>query len=474
MRRKKIFIVLLILALLLHTGGIFLLHKLPLTLASFAIKKIGSDAIIGEANQDAWVMELFDTLKPEITPVKENLKDLHPENVPFNFCFPESCDLKIADPTFPELEGFDLDPFTDFSYIEEEKSPPLEIDQSGAFVESDHFHVHVEYTSRRLHPGYLFKITLTPKQQIAFRRIRENYFFLIDRSNSILRARYYYNKKAISELLGLLKPGDTFNILIFDDRVVRLSPRPLTWNENNVAIARAFLEQESHGGLFSASDIYTSLWKILPQAGEMNTAFLLSDGDTYLPMEKQRRSIGAFCTANAGRVTLFSVACRSGNHLPLLELLSTFNKGELLYVSKPDQISEKLKQLFLSLQNPIGKNCVATAISQDEETVVYLQPKASRLPDLYKNRPYTIFGFTNQLTPFTLFLQGTYYDRTFDIKKLITFDDAKSGTLFLEKEWTELIAQEHYEKFFHDGKPAHIEAAKELLAPLNVSVPFLK
>jgi hypothetical protein len=239
--------------------------------------------------------------------------------------------------------------------------------------------------------------------------------------------------------------------------------------------ARTFLAEEKHGGFFAATDIYTSLGKIIPEnvsRDEINTAILLSDGDTYLPIESQRQLIGGWSARNAGKVTLFSFASGGGNNLTLLELLSNFNKGELIYVSKHDQVGEKLKQLLLSLQNPIGKGISATAISPNDETAIYLQPKNTRLPDLYKNRPYTLFGCTNTLSDFTLFLQGNYYDRTFDIKKRISFQEARAGTLFLEREWTKLVASEYYERYFQDGKTAHLEAASELLRPLNITAPF--
>lgn len=495
--RKKIILLVIALALLLHAGGLFLLHKIPIRFASFAMKKIGSDAMIGENEREEWVKEMFDTLQDDSQIVKEELKDLNPEELPsLLLAFPQAeclADTGVLMPNFPDVvsdfsdsppldlllqsEKFSLlenheesgAKLSDFSYVDKEEKESI--------AESDHFHVNVEFLPRRQHLGYLFKVTLVPKQQIAFKRIRENYFFLIDRSNSIIRGRYLYNKRAISEALSFLKQGDHFNILIFDDKVVRLSREPLAWTEENVKLARNFLDEEGHGGYFALTDIYASLGKILPQdvpSSEINTAILLSDGDTYLPIDKQRQLIGRWSAANGGKTSLFCIASGSGNNLPLLEILSTFNKGELLYVSKHEQVRDRLKQLVLSLQHPIGKKIVATAISQVAEMSIFLQPKNHRLPDLYKNRPYTIFGYTNKLSDFTLFIQGSYYDRKFDIKKRITFDEAKMGTLFLEREWAQWAALEYYERYFQDGKACHLESVKQLLAPLNVSVPFLR
>lgn len=494
---KRLIATCIVIALAFHGGGLYLLHKMRRHTPQIVSKKLSPEGLGKETPTEQWVTELFDTVKSPLRPIKEELRELAPEFVPaFEVTFsPPQKEEEDPFLTFPSLScdlpdlgtGFSLDSKTlalrgdhkqegdelltsnDFSYLEKEGKECV--------AESDHFDVHVELLPRRLHPGYLFKATLVPKQQIAFKRIRENYFFLIDRSNSIIRGRYFYNKKAVSEVLSFLKPGDHFNILIFDNHVMRLARKALPWNEENVKLARLFLEEQGHGGYFATTDLYSSLGKIIPQdvaAEEINTAILLSDGDTYLPIDKQRQLIGGWSTYNQGKVSLHCLASGGGNNLPLLEVLSTFNKGELIYVSKHDQVIDRLKQLVLSLQNPIGKEIVATAVTATDEMAVYLQPRGNRLPDLYKNRPFTVFGYTNRLDDFTLFVQGSYYDRKFDIKKRISFEGAKRGTLFLEREWAQLAATEHYERFFQDGKKAHLEAASELLAPLNVTVPFLQ
>ncbi|MCH9704231.1 MAG: hypothetical protein K0U13_05525, partial [Chlamydiae bacterium] len=108
----------------------------------------------------------------------------------------------------------------------------------------------------------------------------------------------------------------------------------------------------------------------------------------------------------------------------------------------------------------------------DKQMVVLLQPKRGRLPCLYKNRPFTIYGSTNRLSDFVIFLQGSFYDSHFDIKKHISFSQAKLGTASIERAWTQLLVQEHYERFFEDGNYKHIEEARKLLAPLHISVPF--
>jgi hypothetical protein len=130
--------------------------------------------------------------------------------------------------------------------------------------------------------------------------------------------------------------------------------------------------------------------------------------------------------------------------------------------------------LMRTLQHPIGKKIVATAIPEDQSMVVLLQPKQARIPDLYQHRPFVLYGTTNKLSDFILFIQGRYYDHLFDIKKRVSFSKAKLGSYSLERGWTQLLVQEFYEKYFQEGNFTHLEAAKQLLLPLNLPTPLIE
>lgn len=375
-----------------------------------------------------------------------------------------------------QMEGIDLVPEVilepdfekGFSFLD----PPYE----SSLCEED-FDLQVEYAPKQLRPGYVFKITLIPREEASFNRIHQNYFFILDRSNSLPRTRYLLNKKAVSEALDLLNRQDHFNIFVFDRHIVRLAEEPLECSQANIDAAKQFLEKHGHGGYFAETELYTSLQKILPanpDENKVNTAILLSDGDTYLSPEKQRAAIGSWTLKNQGKVALYCAAAGARNNLAVLELLSTFNKGFLIYAADHRQIGDRLKQLIRTIQNPMGKEIVATAIPIDKQMNISLQPKQQRLADLYQNRPFVLYGSTNRLADFVLFLQGKCEGHTFDFKKRISFTAAKMGSPTIERGWAAIVAQEFYEKFLEDGNICHLEAAKQFLLPLNMSIPFLK
>ncbi len=227
---------------------------------------------------------------------------------------------------------------------------------------------------------------------------------------------------------------------------------------------------------FAATELYASLDKIIPQDvsdHEVNTAILISDGDTFLSQEKQRKMIGEWTKRNQGKICLYSIATGTGNNLPLLDMISAFNQGYLIYSQDYNKLNPMIVKLLQAIQAPIGKEMVATPISVDKQTTVLLQPKAVRLADLYEHRPFVVYGSTNRLSAFILFLQGKYYDRRFDIKKKISFENAKIGSFSIERKWTQLLAHEFYARYFEDGNLGHLEAAKQLLLPMNIPTPWI-
>ena len=346
----------------------------------------------------------------------------------------------------------------------------------GDVAKSDDFTVKTSYALRPDKKGYFFRLVMEPKKEVIFKRIKKNLFFLIDRSRSISEERYQKSKEAVFASLALLHEEDTFNIFVFDKDVVPLARESLEVSKNNLEKARDFLKKQPSGGLFASTDLYHSLDRIIPNEvsrDEVNLAILLTDGDTYLPQYKQRKFINQWTQKNQRKVALFCVACGEGNNVPLMELLSAYNKGWSSYCNSYKDLPKLLMQLGKQLQHPIGKNIRIKAFAKDPHVKVTLYPRNARLPDLYDQRPYEIYGSISDRKDFSLFLQGMYYDTWLDLKKEISFDQIVAGKdKKLEKYWNIHRAYDLYDQFFEDGNPEYLYQAKKLLDPFDLPVAF--
>ena len=94
------------------------------------------------------------------------------------------------------------------------------------------------------------------------------------------------------------------------------------------------------------------------------------------------------------------------------------------------------------------------------------------MPHLYLDQPYVILGESDSLDDFILFVQGRLKDRWLNIKKTISFLNARKGNRSLKQEWAQQMAYQLYEQFTVDENPQHIADAKALLEPFDMPVAF--
>lgn len=350
------------------------------------------------------------------------------------------------------------------------------IDNIKSVASSSDFLVNVEYAPQKNADGFVFKVALRPKPHKCFKRIKQNIYFLIDRSHSIPVKYYQAAKEAVSASLDFLHEDDTFNVLIFDGKVVKLSAKNMLANPKNIKAAKQFLKNQKHGGFFATTDLYSSLDKIVPETvkdNEVHIAILLSDGDTYIQKQKKRKTIHYWSQKNNGKISLFSLAIGKNHNIALLDVLSTFNKGFSKAAFDPEGIQPQLLGMVQSLRSPIGKDLTVTGLPHHSHASLSFFPSQQHLPHLYENLEYVLYGTIDQASDFTLFLQGRYYDEWLDIKKSISLTrgtrvdgETLQKGLILQKAYAE------YEQYLRSGHPEFLEKAKSLLEPVNLPMAF--
>lgn len=309
--------------------------------------------------------------------------------------------------------------------------------------------------------NYIFSITLLPAKDLREERINQNFYFLIDRSNSISKDRLAIFKKAVIKALSSLQEGDTFNISLFDQKIVRLSENNLPINKDSIKAAEVFLEKQEPGGLFAAADLYKSLERLIPDTlseDDLNVAILLSDGEAVIRSKKQQKKIREWVQKIQGKISLYTAAAGTDNNMSFLSMLSSLSGGKFLYSDTHSAFPRRLAKLLLDLRHPISTRIDVSVVPSDPEATITLSSVPS---PLYVSQPYTIVGTCDDLTDFTLILEGKHEDEWIRIDKSLSFSNAKQGGRDLEKKWASIEAQKHYELFLQDGDVSHLEKAQE-------------
>ncbi len=325
----------------------------------------------------------------------------------------------------------------------------------GAYSYSDFFDTEIFFSPEENGEGYVFAITLVPQSSFNFPKFNQHYSFLIDRSNSNQKERLSIVKNSVLKAIENLEIDDSFNIITFDSKIEKLSPTALLPTSLSIQAARNFLETIHLGSFFSTANLCKPLLFTMPSFEDdgLHTAILLSDGEPLNKKIAQRELMLDWTNYNNGRVSLFTIGVKGDPNLTILETAAAFNQGKTLHAPTKRGIKRQLLKLMKAIRHPIGKNITATAIAHHPQTKISLYPKSRHMPLLYQTEPYVIMGTINHLDQFTLFVQGKGKNQWFNIKKTITFVNAKKGDVSLKTEWAQNQAFGLYEGYLVDLYP---------------------
>jgi hypothetical protein len=313
--------------------------------------------------------------------------------------------------------------------------------------------------------GYIFALTLIPKEELELPKIRQHYMFLIDRSNSVQQKRLSATKEAVLLALDEMDPEDTFNIIAFDSKLEKLSPHPMACTEQARRQAEYFLAGVQLGSFLSTPDLYKPLFLTVPgkvEKEESHTVILFTDGEPLKKKAVQRSILFDWTQYNEGRVSLYTV----GAHDPqgrLLETAAVMNKGKHWTATTNRAIKRKTSKLMKAIHAPLVKDLCCNAVSHSPETHVRLLNRAQQEPHLYLDQPYVVLGEVDSLDDFTLFVQGRVQDRWIHVRKNVSFLNAKKGTKALKEEWAAKRALELYERYFFEQDGRYLVEAERLL-----------
>ncbi|MGD2169722.1 MAG: hypothetical protein PVI40_05735 [Chlamydiota bacterium] len=354
-------------------------------------------------------------------------------------------------------------------------SPKLpSLDQLNTYTYEDDFEVDVVATP--VEGGqYIFAITLIPKADIDLPRIRQNFFFLIDRSNSIQKRRLKVTRDAVYHGVSSIDSEDMFNIIAFDSKVDKLFPSMKTVSKEAKQQAKRFLIGQKLASFFASPNIYNCLYTVsnlMQEDGAINNIILLSNGQGLSHESLEHYFMGQWTHTNYGKASLFSIAMNDDLHVTDLELMSIINRGWLMNSSTRGGINRKLIKLLKAINKPILQDMTSTATSFSIENSLTLFTPFKQLPNLYANQPYVILGKCDQLEDFVLTLQGKNHGKWINIKKRIDLSSAKQGDEALEEQWALHEAWDRYRNYLKTADSTYLEQARMILEPYNIEPAF--
>ncbi len=316
---------------------------------------------------------------------------------------------------------------------------------------------------------YIFALTLMPKKDILFPRMKQHVHFLVDTSHAIQAARLKTSIHAILRALSILHEDDLVSVTCFDSKMKKII-KYLPNTQSNKKTVRSLTSQIELGNIFASPDPYKPLQSLLfdqPSFSHLESLILITDGKGISTKQNNLHLMQNWTAKNQGRYHLHAIATESDTMSNLLDLFCSFNKGKLYLSHSVTGLKRKMQKLMHSIKYPIAKDLHISAYSKNQESL-QLFPSTTLLPSLYLGEPLVIWGKSSNLEDFTLFLQGRNLSHWINIKKKITFRDAKGAESSFVKSWDKQRAYQCYDNYFRYQDPDYLLQAKEILSSQNI------
>lgn len=206
--------------------------------------------------------------------------------------------------------------------------------------------------------------------------------FVIDNSGSMGGASMDEAKAGLLHGLDTLRPGDSFNIIRFDDTMTQLFVQPVKATPDQIAIARRFVERlQASGGTEMLPALTAALVDRNPDKTALRQVVFLTDGD--LSNEKEMMQAIA---RNGGRSRIFMVGIGSAPNNFLMSRMAEAGRGTYTNIGSGEEVAAKMTALLDRLQRPAVHDLKVSV----DGTALELLPH--RLPDLYAGEPLVLLG----------------------------------------------------------------------------------
>lgn len=337
------------------------------------------------------------------------------------------------------------------------------------------FAIDLEYIPRDDDKGYVFALTLIPKADREFERIKQNFYFLIDKSNSIQNKRYTSARQAVVSSICAMNKSDNFDVYTFDNKIDRLFEKAKLPTHEYLTATKKFLLSQKLGTFFSSKNWVLPLGEMLNnpiKEDQINNIILISNGDE-LEKQKNCRVINKWSIANKGIQSLYVFALAGDKNLPILEFFASKNNGKLVTCQTVKAMRRNLVRLVRDLHYPVAKN-VTISIYEKNKSGVFLYPPINKQTHLYYDQPYVIMGTAKSLDDFVIFIQGKNPKSWFNIKKEISFAGARKGGDYLSEKWAQVRANKYYDYYLNDGEVENLKRAEKILSPHKITPAFKK
>ena len=208
------------------------------------------------------------------------------------------------------------------------------------------------------------------------------YIFVVDVSGSMNGFPLDTAKALMRDLAGVLRPADTFNVVVFADGTETFSRTSVPASPSNLARALQFIGRKEGGGGTRLLGALTRAVALPRVSGVSRSVVLVTDG--YIEAEPD---VFDYIRGRLDDVNFFAFGIGSSVNRFLIEGVARAGLGEPFIVTEPGEAPGAAARLRRYIDTP-----VLTGIDVTFRGFETYDVEPQKVPDLFASRPVVVFG----------------------------------------------------------------------------------
>ena len=311
--------------------------------------------------------------------------------------------------------------------------------------------------------GGFFSLMLYPPQEMKeLRRQPLELVFVLDCSGSMFGRPLEQAKAAIERGLGLLQPGDSFQLITFSITASQLGAAPLEATPENVQRGLRYLRGvRSEGGTMMIEGIKAAL-DFPHDPRRLRFVCFLTDG--YIGNEIE--ILGAI-HQRLGASRIFSFGIGSSVNRYLLDHMAKEGRGAVAYLGLKENAAPIMEAFFQRISHPA---MTEVAVDWGGWHVTEVFPR--ELPDLFVGRPVILTGRFAGGQDTTIRVNGNAAGRPLQVLIPATLRDARATHSALPGVWARMKIADLSQQLVHAPDPGLPEAIKKVALDYSLMSAF--
>jgi Ca-activated chloride channel family protein len=267
--------------------------------------------------------------------------------------------------------------------------------------------------------------------------IKREVTLVIDRSGSMRNEKIEQVKEAALQVIAGLKPGEAFNVIIYNNTVQRFSETPVIKTAETVRAARGYIEGMTATGGTNIHDALSAALEQTPTEGMLPIVLFLTDGLPTVGHTSELAIRGLVLKSNPHKRRVFTFGVGFDVNAPLLEKVASESRGRAEFVLPKEDVEAKVGKVFQQLAGPALADPELRVVAQDGGVALGrtrdLLPE--KLPDLFEGDRLIVLGQYIGAEPITFKLQGNYFGKRRTFTFTFDFDKTSKKNGFVPRLW---------------------------------------